>query len=71
MEILKNEDEELNGAYPQDDANRNDTAGTDDDTIGENTELTPLAKEILKEEEDKKVTAKDNSENKDFSEKNG
>ena len=48
----------------------NDTAGYDDDTIGENTELTPLAAQILKDE-DAKVQAKENTENKDFSEKNG
>lgn len=48
----------------------NDTAGYDDDTIGENTELTPLAAEI-KKDEDARVEAKENSENKDFSEKNG
>ncbi|WP_106295431.1 hypothetical protein [Arcticibacter pallidicorallinus] len=49
---------------------RNDTADTGDDTIGENTELTPLAQEILKDE-DEHVEAKKNSEDKDFSEKNG
>ena len=48
----------------------NDTAGYDDDTLGENTELTPLAAEIKKDEE-AKVEAKENTENKDFSEKNG
>lgn len=49
---------------------RNDSATVSDDTIGENTELTPLAKEILKEE-DKKVAASDNQQNKDFSGEDG
>jgi len=49
---------------------RNDTTDAGDDTIGENTELTPLAQEILKDE-DKRVEAKKNSEDKDPSEKNG
>lgn len=49
---------------------RNDTADTGDDTIGENTELTPLAQEILKDE-DADVEAKKNSEDKDPSERNG
>lgn len=49
---------------------RNDTAGTGDDTIGENTEITPIAAEILKDKE-KSVQAKENQENKDPSEKNG
>lgn len=52
------------------DESRNDTADASDDTIGENTELTPLAEEILKDE-DANVEAKKNSEDKDFSEKNG
>lgn len=52
------------------DESRNDTTDAGDDTIGENTEMTPLAQEILKDE-DKRVEAKKNSEDKDFSEKNG
>ena len=48
----------------------NDTAGYDDDTIGENTEITPLAAAV-KKDEDAKIEAKENTENKDFSEKNG
>lgn len=48
----------------------NDNAGYDDDTLGENTELTPLATQILKDK-DAEVDAKNNQENKDFSEKNG
>ncbi|WP_423149620.1 hypothetical protein [Rubrolithibacter danxiaensis] len=55
---------------PDDDKERNDTAGPDDDTIGENTELTPLAKDILKDK-DQKVEAKNNQENKDFSGEDG
>lgn len=52
------------------DESRNDTTDAGDDTIGENTEMTPLAQEILKDE-DERVEAKKNSEDKDFSEKNG
>lgn len=52
------------------DESRNDTTDAGDDTIGENTEMTPLAQEILKDE-DERVAAKKNSEDKDFSEKNG
>lgn len=48
----------------------NDEAGYDDDTIGENTEITPLAAEI-KKDEDAKVAAMKNQGDKDFSEKNG
>lgn len=49
---------------------RNDTAGTGDDTIGENTEITPIGAAILKDK-DAGVLAKENQENKDPSEKNG
>ena len=45
---------------------RNDTAGTGDDTLGENTEITPIAKEALK---DKNSDAKETQENNDSSEK--
>jgi hypothetical protein len=62
------------GEDPKDKAEKvpenNDNTGYDDDTIGENTELTPLAAAI-KKDEDAKVQAKENTENKDFSEKNG
>ena len=49
---------------------RNDTAGTGDDTLGENTEITPVAAAILKDK-DASVKAKENQENKDPSERNG
>lgn len=69
------ENQEMNNSrLPEENAgseeSRNDTADTGDDTIGENTELTPLAQEVLKDE-DERVEAKKNSEDKDFSEKNG
>jgi len=67
QEINKNELPEENTRSNE---SRNDTTDSGDDTIGENTELTPLAQEILKDE-DEHVEAKKNSEDKDFSEKNG
>lgn len=65
------ENEQQNQSKPVSSPRNNDSADYGDDTIGENTELTPLAKEILKERDDKKTEAKDNQENKDLSEKNG
>lgn len=67
QEINNNELPEENTGSEE---SRNDTTDSGDDTIGENTEMTPLAQEILKDE-DERVEAKKNSEDKDFSEKNG
>jgi hypothetical protein len=60
------EEQKDNPIHPE----NNDSTGYDDDTLGENTELTPLAAQILKDKE-AGVAAKENQENKDFSEKNG
>lgn len=68
------ENQEINNQIPEEHAGteeeRNDTADTGDDTIGENTELTPLALEVLK---DKDIDAdiEKNKEKTDFPEKNG
>ncbi len=75
QEMNNKETREQNTAHAQEqsqniDPKRNDTAGADDDTLGENTEMTPLAQELLKDK-DAGADAKRNQENKDFSEKNG
>lgn len=69
MEILPNDgnkDNEESKDVTNGAAERNDTAGTGDDTLGENTEITPIAKEILK---DQNSDAKGTQENKDSSER--
>jgi|GEM_PF-1275487 len=63
-------DKEQKKDIGQSEEERNDTADTGDDTIGENTEITPLAAAVLKDK-DERVQAKENQENKDPSEKNG
>lgn len=67
QELNNNKEPEQNSGTEE---QRNDTTDTGDDTIGENTELTPLAQEVLKDR-DATADAKRNQENKDFSEKNG
>ncbi|WP_069657949.1 hypothetical protein [Arcticibacter eurypsychrophilus] len=69
---MKNQ--EINNQVPEENVGteeeRNDTASTGDDTIGENTELTPLALEVIKDN-DTDAEIEKNQEETDFPEKNG
>ena len=68
------ENQEINNQMPEENAGteeqRNDSTDTGDDTIGENTELTPLAVEIMKGD-DTDAEVEKNQDETDFPEKNG